>query len=142
MAQSSDPFKYPKIVPNYLSNKEDVRVIVEGMRQARKIFSQSAIHSFSAGEISPGISAQSDSELEDFARKRGGIIYHPVSTCRMGEDPMSVVDSQLKVHGIFGLRVVDASIMPTVTTGNTNAPTIMIAEKASSMIIQDARENA
>jgi choline dehydrogenase len=139
MAKSSDPLDRPLIRPSYLSNQDDVRVMVAGLRQAREIFSQPAFEPFSVSETVPGKALQSDSELESFARDNGSIIYHPVSTCRMGEGPMSVVDSRLRVHGIVGLRVVDASVMPTVTTGNTNAPTIMIAEKASDMILEDSK---
>ena len=139
MANSPDPMEPPVIRPNYLSDPDDVRVLIAGLRQTREIFLQPAFESFSARETLPGPDLQSDNELEMFAREKGGIIYHPVSTCRMGEDPMAVVDPRLKVHGIDRLRIVDASIMPTVTTGNTNAPTIMIAEKASDMIIEDAK---
>ena len=139
MAASSDPFVRPKIRPNYLSHPDDVRVLLAGIHQTREIFSQSALQSYSSSETAPGVHIQTSEELESFAREQGSIIYHPVSTCKMGEDTMAVVDPRLCVHGIKGLRVVDASIMPTVTTGNTNAPTIMIAEKASDMIIEDAR---
>ena len=139
MAKSPNPLEPPAIRPNYLSDPDDVRVLLAGLRQTREIFLQPAFSSYSAREILPGPNLQSDDELEMFAREKGGIIYHPVSTCKMGEDPMAVVDSRLRVHGIDALRVVDASIMPTVTTGNTNAPTIMIAEKASDMIIDDAK---
>ena len=139
MAESSDALIRPLIRPNYLSDPDDIRVMIAGLRQAREILAQPAFKSFSVEETVPGQMLQSDDELEKFARDNGSIIYHPVSTCKMGEDPMAVVDSRLKVHGIEGLRVVDASIMPTVTTGNTNAPTIMIAEKASDMILEDAK---
>ena len=139
MAASSAPFVRPKIRPNYLSHPDDVRVLLAGINQTREIFSQSALQSYSSSETAPGVHIQTSEELESFAREQGSIIYHPVSTCKMGEDTMAVVDPRLCVHGIKGLRVVDASIMPTVTTGNTNAPTIMIAEKASDMIIEDAR---
>ncbi len=139
MAESSDALIRPLIRPNYLSDPDDIRVMLAGFRQAREILAQPAFKPFSVEETVPGRILQSDDELEKFARDNGSIIYHPVSTCKMGEDPMAVVDSRLKVHGIEGLRVVDASIMPTVTTGNTNAPTIMIAEKASDMILEDAK---
>ena len=139
MAESSDALIRPLIRPNYLSDPDDIRVMLAGFRQAREILAQPAFKPFSVEETVPGRMLQSDDELEKFARDNGSIIYHPVSTCKMGEDPMAVVDSRLKVHGIEGLRVVDASIMPTVTTGNTNAPTIMIAEKASDMILEDAK---
>ena len=140
MAVSSDPFVRPKIRPNYLSDPDDVRVLLAGINQTREIFSQPALQRYSSKETAPGIQIQTSEELESFARENGSIIYHPVSTCRMGDDAMAVVDPRLRVHGIKGLRVVDASIMPTVTTGNTNAPTIMIAEKASDMILEDARQ--
>ena len=142
MAVSSDPFVRPEIRPNYLSDPDDVRVLLAGIHQTREIFSQPALQHYSSKETAPGIQIQTSEELENFARKNGSIIYHPVSTCRMGDDEMAVVDPRLRVRGIKGLRVVDASIMPTVTTGNTNAPTIMIAEKASDMILEDARQAA
>ena len=139
MAHSADPLDRPLINPNYFSDPDDIRVMIAGLRQARNILAQPAFKPYSVEETVPGLENQSDDDLEKFARENGSIIYHPVSTCKMGEDPMSVVDSRLRVHGIQGLRIVDASIMPTVTTGNTNAPTIMIAEKASDMILEDAK---
>ena len=137
MAASPDPLQPPVIRPNYLSDPADLRAMISGLRQTREIFRQPSIATYSVAETVPGPGHETDDALEDFARRRGGIIYHPVSTCRMGEDPRAVVDTRLRVHGVAGLRVVDASIMPTVTTGNTNAPTIMIAEKAAAMIIED-----
>ena len=113
-----------------------------GIEQARKIFAQPAFAQHSAGETTPGPQARSEDEVADYVRAAGTSIYHPVGTCKMGEDPMAVVDSRLRVRGIKGLRVIDASIMPAVTTGNTNAPTIMIAEKGASMIIEDAKAAA
>ena len=101
------------------------------------IFAQAAITPYSVKEIRPGPAVQSDDELISFARQYGTTIYHPVGTCRMGEDPASVVDSRLRLRGIAGLRVIDASIMPTLTTGNTNVPTIMIGEKGAKMIMED-----
>ena len=97
-----------------------------------------ALAAFSEGETRPGIPLDTIEDVRKFAQANGTTIYHPVGTCKMGEDPMAVVDSRLRVHGLEALRVVDASVMPTVTTGNTNAPTIMIAEKASEMIAGDA----
>jgi choline dehydrogenase len=138
MAVSSDPFVRPAIRPNFLSDPDDLRISKEGIRQAREIFAQPAFAQHLREETSPGADVQSEAALEQFIRETGRTIYHCVGTCKMGEDPMAVVDSRLRVRGMEGLRVVDASIMPTVTTGNTNAPTIMIAEKASAMILEDA----
>lgn len=139
MARSSDPAVPPMIIPNYLSDPADARVLVAGMRFTREIFAAPAIAQHSVEETSPGPGAQTDEELVDYARHFGTTIYHPVGTCRMGHGPSSVVDERLRVHGIDGLRVIDASIMPTLTTGNTNAPTIMIGEKGAAMIREDAR---
>ncbi|MEZ5856872.1 MAG: GMC family oxidoreductase N-terminal domain-containing protein [Hyphomicrobiaceae bacterium] len=139
MAQSADPYARPVIRPNYLSAPGDARVLLAGIALARKIFAQRAFADESVAEIVPGPDVQSEAQLLDYVKNFGTTIYHPVGTCRMGEDPQAVVDSRLRVHGLKGLRVVDASVMPVVTTGNTNAPTIMIAEKAASMIREDAR---
>jgi len=98
-----------------------------------------ALAAYSEGEVAPGPDIDSLDTAKDYCLKHGNTIYHPVGTCKMGEDPMAVVDSRLRVHGLKGLRVVDASIMPTVTTGNTNAPTIMIGEKGAAMILEDNR---
>ena len=138
MAVSPDPLARPEIRPGYLSDPADLAVMLAGIRQVREIFAQPSLARHSVGETLPGPEVAGAAELEAFCRESGGVIYHPVSTCRMGTDPMAVVDPGLRVHGLAGLRVVDASIMPTVTTGNTNAPTIMIAEKAAAMIIEDA----
>ena len=122
MAVSPDPFTPPAIRPNMLDDPDDLRVAVEGVRQAREIFAQPAFAGITQGEISPGPEVDGKEALEDFVRYTGRTIYHMVGTCRMGEDPMAVVDSRLRVRGLEGLRVIDASVMPTVTTGNTNAP--------------------
>ena len=132
--QSPDPMAHPAIVPNYLSNRLDQEVIVAGLRWGRAIAAQPALARYISHEIMPGPDAVTDEQLLDHARTWGTTIYHPVGTCAMGHGPMAVVDPQLRVHGIEGLRVVDASIMPRLISGNTNAPTIMIAEKASDMI--------
>ena len=137
MAVSPDPAAAPLIIPNYLSAPGDVRVMIAGLRVTRQILAAPAIARYSAGETLPGSAATSDEDLAAHARRYGTTLYHPVGTCRMGEDPLAVVDSRLRVHGLSGLRVIDASIMPTLTTGNTNAPTIMIAEKGATMILED-----
>ena len=138
MAASADPFVDPVITPSYLEEENDVSVLYSGVQMTRKIFSAPALSEVSLGELAPGPNLQSRDEICQYARETGGTIHHPVGTCKMGEDPNAVVDARLRVHGIAGLRVVDASIMPTLTTGNTNAPTIMIGEKGAAMIIEDA----
>ncbi len=137
MAGSGDPLQPPAIRPNYLSAEGDAHVLLSGLRKTRKILASPALASHSVGEIAPGPDVDSLDTVRDYGRKFGNTIYHPVGTCKMGEDPMAVVDSRLRVHGLSGLRVIDASVMPTVTTGNTNAPTIMIAEKGAAMILED-----
>jgi choline dehydrogenase-like flavoprotein len=140
MAQSPDPLQYPAIRPNYLSAPSDLRVLIAGIQHTRRIFAQAAMRPYSVEETVPGPAMQSDEQFAEFARRAGTNVFHPVGTCKMGTDPMAVVDPRLRVHGIAGLRVIDASVMPTVTTGNTNAPTIMIGEKGAAMIREDARE--
>ncbi|HVY17526.1 MAG TPA: GMC family oxidoreductase N-terminal domain-containing protein [Rhodopila sp.] len=137
MARSADPAEKAVITPNYLSDPADIRVLTAGMRFSRQIFAQPAIARYSAFETLPGKDVESDDGFLDYARKFGTTIYHPVGTCRMGDGPSAVVDSRLRVHGLEGLRVIDASVMPTLTTGNTNAPTIMIGEKGAAMIRED-----
>lgn len=138
LARSADPFEKPVIRPNYLSARSDQALLAAGIRMVRDIFAQPAIAQHSAQEILPGPGVASDDELLAFNRQYGTTIYHPVGTCRMGEGPDAVVDSRLKLRGFDGLRVIDASVMPTLTTGNTNAPTIMIGEKGAAMILEDA----
>jgi len=131
------PKEPPAIRPNYLAADRDRRVAVAAMRLTRRIAAAKALARFEPEEFRPGPTAETDADLVRAAGEIGTTIFHPVGTCRMGSDPMAVVDARLRVHGIGGLRIADASIMPTITSGNTNAPTIMIAEKAADMILQD-----
>ena len=132
--RSADPLDQPRMLANYLATEHDQQVVVDGLKMARSVMAQPAMQRYGATEILPGAATVSDAELLAFARATGHTQYHPTCTCRIGTDAMAVVDPELKVHGIEGLRVVDASVMPAVTSGNTNAPTIMIAEKASDII--------
>ncbi|MBO0736246.1 MAG: GMC family oxidoreductase N-terminal domain-containing protein [Alphaproteobacteria bacterium] len=138
MARSANPFEPPEIRPKYLSAGSDVEVLLAGTGHARRIFAAPPLARHSAAETMPGLAATSQAALTDFVHRAGMNLHHPVGTCRMGEDPMAVVDSRLRVRGLAGLRVIDASVMPAVTTGNTNAPTIMIGEKGAAMILEDA----
>ena len=131
---SADPLNPPVIDPNYLSADYDLKVLIEGIRCGREILAAPAFKPWLTQERLPGAALKSDAELESFIRATGETEYHPVGTCKMGGDPMAVVDDQLRVRGLAGLRVIDASIMPTLVSGNTNAPTIMIAEKAAAMM--------
>jgi choline dehydrogenase len=137
--KSPDPLAPPAIQFNFLRTQYDIAALTAGMRLARKIAQQPALSPYFAGEILPGPEVDSDADFEAAIRKHGLSNLHPVGTCHMGGDDSSVLDPQLKVRGIGGLRVVDASVMPSVPAGNTNAPTIMIAEKASDMILADMR---
>jgi choline dehydrogenase len=137
--KSADPTVAPEIRINYLASEVDRTANIEGIRVLRTILAASALKPFVVEEVDPGTKVQSDDEILSFCRQRGSTVYHPTSTCRMGTDPLAVVDARLRVRGIEGLRVVDASIMPDLMSGNTNAPVIMIAEKASDMILADAR---
>ncbi len=124
----------PLIQMNYLQEEADARKLVTGIKVVRNLFHSTALDEFRGEEIGPGIEVQTDEALIAYIRNTANTVWHPVGTCKMGTDPMAVVDSELRVHGVEGLRVVDASIMPTITTGNTNAPTIMIGEKAADLI--------
>ncbi len=137
--KSPDPFAPPEIRFNFLRSEYDMQAVIAGMRIARQIAGQNALQRLVVEETSPGRSVVTDQQLEDDVRKRGVSNLHPVGSCGMGHGPNAVVDPRLRVHGIDSLRVVDASVMPAIIAGNTNAPTIMIAEKASDMIIEDAR---
>jgi choline dehydrogenase len=138
MARPGDPLARPAIRPNYLSAASDVRVLLSGIDHTRRIFAAPALAAHSAAETMPGADTRSEAALTEFVHQGGTNLHHPVGTCRMGEDPMAVVDARLRVKGVEGLRVIDASVMPTVTIGNTNAPTIMIGEKGAAMIREDA----
>jgi len=133
-----DPYAYPAIEPNYLATATDRATAVAGLRITRAIADSWAMRPFVAEELLPGPGARTDEELLEAARNIAQTIYHPTGTCAMGRGPHAVVDERLRVHGVGGLRVVDASVMPVITSGNTNAPTIMIAEKAADMICADA----
>ncbi len=132
---SPDPLAYPEIHPNYLSDERDCAVAVGGIKVARRIAEAPSLRNCIVDEYVPGRQFQSDDELLEAARRYSQTIYHPAGTCKMGNDPAAVVDHRLRVHGIDGLRVADASIMPEIVSGNTNAPAIMIGEKASDMIL-------
>ena len=137
-----DPRAAPAIRPNYMSAPADRRVAADALRLTRQIVAAQALQRFRPEEVLPGAALQSDEDLARAAGDIGTTIFHPVGTCRMGADERAVVDERLRVRGLGGLRVVDASVMPTITSGNTNAPTIMIAEKASDMIRADRRGTA
>ena len=138
MATSADPLAKPAIRPNYLSGPDDLRMLRAGVAHARRIFAAPTFAQYSVQELAPGPDIEDGDAFAAYARDFGTTLYHPVGTCKMGTDPQAVVDPRLKVHGLHGLRVVDASVMPYLTTGNTNAPTIMIAEKAAEMILAEA----
>lgn len=139
--ESSDAAKAPRISPNYLNTHHDRRVAVHALRLTRRIVAAPALRPYQPQEVAPGAQFQSDEELVVAAGHVGTTIFHPVGTCKMGtrDDSLAVVDSELKVIGVAGLRVVDASVMPNITSGNTNSPTLMIAERAAELIIQSAR---
>ena len=137
--KSAKPEDPPAIKGNFLAEENDQRTLVEGMKIAKRIASAPALQDYVVGELEPNGEVRGDDELLDFARARGNTVYHPVGTCKMGSDPKAVVDERLRVIGMQSLWVVDASIMPTLTSGNTNAPTIMIAEKAADMIKEDEK---
>jgi choline dehydrogenase len=140
--KSADPMEAPSMRPNYLSSETDRLCAVESIKYARKLAETDALKPYLASEYRPGPGVQSDAEILEFARENGATIFHPTGTCKMGSDAMAVTDSSLRVHGIDGLRVVDCSIMPTLISGNTHAPAVMIAEKASDMILAAAKEQS
>lgn len=137
-ALSTDPMASPEIQPAYLASEEDRRVVIDGLRLTRRILHAPPLQPYVLRDEAPPAQAQSDEELLDYARQRGGTAWHFMGTCRMGpaHDPTAVVDAQLRVHGLDGLRVADASVMPAMPSGNTGAPTMMIAEKAADLLLQ------
>ena len=135
---SADPFAAPLIDPNYMAEPADVEQLVRGVHLARRILAQTAFAPHHEVEMSPGPALQNDDDLAAWVRRSGESAYHPVGTCKMGVDPMAVVDSRLRVHGLQCLRVIDASIMPTLVGGNTNQPATMIGEKGAAMMLEDA----
>ena len=140
--RSRDPFEAPEMQPNYLSTDLDRRTTVAGVKAARAIAASDTMRPYVKREVKPGPEAGNDDELLEFCRNHGATIFHPSGTCRMGGDAAAVLDPRLRVRGIAGLRVVDCSAMPTLVSGNTNAPVVMMAEKAVDMIREDARRPA
>jgi choline dehydrogenase len=132
--RSADPADPARIRARYLECESEVQVLVEGFRISRELVQMKQFDPFRGQEVAPGPGVKSEAEIKSYIRLAAGTIFHPVGTCKMGHDEMAVVDDRLQVRGVEGLRVVDASVMPLVTSGNTNAATIMIAEKASDMI--------
>jgi choline dehydrogenase len=138
-ATSADPNAHPEINPNYLSTDDDRRVAADAIRVTRRIVSMPALARYHPEEFRPGAEIADDAALAQAAGDISTTIFHPIGTCKMGTDDRAVVDPRLKVHGLAGLRIADASVMPTITSGNTNSPTLMIAEKAAAMMLEDAR---
>jgi len=134
---SSNPYDYPKILFNYLEHEDDLKQTRECIHVARKILSQLSLAKHAGKEVGPGSDKQSDDELNEYIRSNAETAYHPCGTCKMGVDEMAVVDENLKVKGIQSLRVVDASVIPEIPSANLNAPTLMIAEKASDLILNN-----
>src|SRR5436305_4592973 len=133
---SKDPLAHPLIDANYLAERKDLDTLIDGVKMGREIFAQSGLDPYRADEYAPGAAVRTDAEIEQWVRAKCETIYHPVGTCKLGpdNDAMAVVDNQCRVHGLGGLRVVDASVMPTLIGGNTNAPTIMIAERVAAFM--------
>jgi choline dehydrogenase-like flavoprotein len=132
---SPDPHVAPAVDPNYLDDPQDLQTLLDGLRIARRILGASAFASLNGVEVLPGAHVTDEQELSEHVRNTAVSVHHPSSTCRMGVDPLAVVDPQLRVHGLEGLRVADASVFPRVVAGNTNAAVVMVAEKASDLIL-------
>jgi choline dehydrogenase len=138
--RSADPLAPPAIRPNYLADEADMQAMIDGMKYLWKLADQPALQTVIAEQLKPGTDDRSDEAIRAHVRENSWTVFHPCSTCRMGEDPgQSVVDPRLRVHGIGRLRVVDASVFPCVTSANTNAPAIMVADRAADLILEDAR---
>jgi choline dehydrogenase len=135
--QSADPAVPPRIDPNYLDDEADLDVLVAGVKLAREILNAPALDAYRGDEYLPGAAVQSDEELREFIREHAQTIYHPVGTCKMGNDPLAVVNARLQVYGVRGLRVADASIMPAIVNANTNNPCIMIGEKCADLLLHE-----
>jgi choline dehydrogenase len=140
--RSADPFAAPRIQTNYLSEELDRKVLAAGVQMLRDIYAQPAFRDLIAEEILPGAQRKTREDLLEFARSAGGTVFHPVGTCRMGSDERAVVDPELKVRGVQGLRVIDASIMPNMVSANTNAASIMIGEKGADLVLNPAERAA
>jgi choline dehydrogenase len=136
---SSNPIDKPRIDPNYLSDEGDIACLRDGVRLIRNITKQSALDTYRGAEIAPGVGAVNDDQIDDWIRGSSDTIFHPVGSCRMGADDESVLDETLKVRGVGNLRVIDASAMPNIPSGNTSMPTMMIADKGEAMILQSHR---
>jgi choline dehydrogenase len=134
--RSVDPLAAPLIEPRYLFAEIDRKVVVAGVKMLREIYRQPAFRDLWSKEVLPGPAAATDADILQFVRQHGGTVFHPVGTCRMGTDALAVVDAELRVRGIESLRVIDASVMPTITSANTNAASIMIGEKGASLVLQ------
>ena len=132
--RSDDPADRVRIFANYYSTENDRRSFRDGLRMARDLVAQPAFEGWRGAELNPGVEVRSDADIDAYVRRIAETIYHPVGTCRMGVDDDAVVDPELKVRGLEGLRVIDASVMPSITSGNTNTPTIMIAAKGAAMV--------
>lgn len=135
--QDNDPRSSPLIDPRYLSDPDDIRVLREGIKLVRRLFRTDAFAPAFGGEDLPPATVTTDAQLDEDIRQRSESIYHPVGTCRMGEDRLAVVDSQLRVKGISGLRIADASVMPLLISGNTNAPSMMVGERAAGFMLEE-----
>ena len=141
--RDANPLSKPLIDANYLAHESDLDAMVTGFKKSRQILAQSPFSAYCLREYEPGATVQTDEQIKDYIRQNSETIYHPVGTCKMGCDNMSVVDPKtLKIYGLQNIRIIDASIMPTLTSGNTNAPTTMIAEKGAEMVLHDVNTKA